>query len=164
MLESNNPADFPVFKRLDRAMIERMLRKIVSFLGNLPSMLKMETVNITPSMPVMAVIIERVEKRRVYFHIFHNRCKMGELNEASLICFWILKLHPFSCPNIETNELNAKIALCLLTNAVYYYQIKASGKRYAISPQLLQEAYYAFRFRDLSKEAIMLLATSLGKV
>jgi hypothetical protein len=144
-------------------MIERMLRKIESLLGNLSSVLGMETSNITLSMPVMAEIIERVEKRRVYLHIFHNRCKMGGLNEASLICFWMLKLHPFSCPRMETNELNAKIALCLLTNTVYC-QVKASGKQAAISQQLLKEAYYAFRFRDLSKEAIMLLATSLGTV
>jgi hypothetical protein len=110
----------------------------------------------------MTEIIERVEKRRIYFHIFHDKCKMGELNEASLICFWMLKLCPFSCSDIDTNELNAKIALCFLTNIVYYYQIKATGRKFSISQQLLKEAYYAFRFRDLSKEAIMLLATSLG--
>jgi hypothetical protein len=139
-----------------------MLRKVEGFLGNLSSMLKIETNRITMSLPVMIEIIERVEKRRIYLHIFHDKCKMGELNEASLICFWMLKLSPFFCPGIEANELNAKIALCFLTNIVYYCRIKTSGKKAAISQQLLKEAYYAFRFRDLSKEAIMLLTTSLG--
>ena len=40
-------------------------------------------------------IIERVEKRRVYFKIFH-KIDMSERNEASLYCFWILKLAPFT--------------------------------------------------------------------
>jgi hypothetical protein len=59
--------------------------------------------------------------------------------------------------------LNAKIALCFLTNTVYCH-VRTSGKKAAISQQLLKETCYAFKFRDLSKEAIMLLATSLGAV
>jgi hypothetical protein len=161
MTESNNPEDFPVFKHLDQTMVGRTLRKIENFLGNLSTLLKMKTASIAISMRVMTQIIERVEKRRVYFYIFHERCKMGELNEVALICFWILKLHPFFCNGIESNELNAKIALCLLTNIAYYCQCKTSRRRTAIPQQLIEEIYYAFRFRDMSKEAIMLLAASI---
>ncbi|GHT86710.1 hypothetical protein FACS1894137_12660 [Spirochaetia bacterium] len=161
MTESNNPEDFPIFKHLDQATIIKMLRKIESFLGNLSVMLNIETTKIGISMPIMTELIERVEKRRIYFHIFHDRCKMGELNEGALICFWVLKLHPFFCKGMETSELNAKIALCYLTNIVYYCQGKDFGKRTAIPAKLLKEIYYSFKYRDMSKEAIMLLATSL---
>ncbi|GHV11700.1 hypothetical protein FACS189491_03400 [Spirochaetia bacterium] len=83
MTESNNPEDFPIFKHLDQATIIKMLRKIESFLGNLSVMLNIETTKIGISMPIMTEVIERVEKRRIYFHIFHDRCKMGELNEGA---------------------------------------------------------------------------------
>jgi hypothetical protein len=103
--------------------------------------------DIHTSNPVMLEIYERIEKRRVYFHIFYNGCKMGELNEGSLMCFWILKLMPFTHPNIPANELNAKIALYLLNNMLLYYA-KKNKKRVNISD-------------PLSKEAIMVLAESM---
>jgi hypothetical protein len=62
----------------------------------------------------MLEIIERVEKRRVYFHVFYDGCKMGELNEGALFCYWILKLQPFFYTGMDSNMLNAKISLCLL--------------------------------------------------
>jgi hypothetical protein len=85
---------------------------------------------------------------------------MGELNEGSLMCFWILKLMPFSHKSIPAYELNAKIALYLLNNMLLYYARK-NGMRVNISDSLNTELYYSFRFRDISKEAIMALAKSM---
>jgi hypothetical protein len=108
----------------------------------------------------MLEIYERIEKRRVYFHIFYNGCKMGELNEGSLMCFWILKLMPFTHPNIPANELNAKIAFYLLNNMLLYYA-KKNNKEVNISNSLSKNIYYSFRFRNVSKKAIMILAESM---
>jgi hypothetical protein len=105
-------------------------------------------------------VIERVEKRRVYFHIFYEGCKMGEMNEVSLICFWILKLMPFYSSKMSNLELNAKIAVHIFTNMLAFVQ-KRMNKKANINKQLLNDLYYAFRYRDLSKEAIMLIAEGL---
>jgi hypothetical protein len=85
---------------------------------------------------------------------------MGELNEGSLMCFWILKLMPFSHQNIPSNELNEKIALYLLNNMLLYYA-KKNKRNVNISDSLNKDLYYSFRFRDISKEAIMALAKSM---
>jgi hypothetical protein len=76
------------------------------------------------------------------------------------MCFWIIKLTPFSHNSIPANELNAKIALYLLNNVVVYYARK-HNKRVNISESLYKNIYYSFRFRDISKESIMALAESM---
>jgi hypothetical protein len=108
----------------------------------------------------MYEIIERIEKRRIYFHIYYNGCKMGELNEGALMCFWIIKLTPFHFNGISNNILNAKIALCLFLNVLHYHTQKEKIKL-NITEKMVNDIYYAFRFRDLSKEAITILAGSL---
>lgn len=86
--------------------------------------------------------------------------KMGELNEGALICFWILKLAPFQYPDIENHVLNAQIALCIFINMAYFYA-NHYKRRLNFDPAIRDNLYYAFRFRDLSKEAIMHLAESM---
>jgi hypothetical protein len=161
MTKTSKPEDFPVFGSLDRQTVQRMFRKVEGYLRNLSDVLKFDTSKISLSIQVMIEIIERVEKRRVYFHIFYEGCKMGELNEGALFCYWILKLHPFSCPGIDSDVLNAKIALCLFINTVYYYS-NTNEKITGISPQYLNDVYYSFRYRDLSKEALMIMIQSFG--
>jgi hypothetical protein len=85
---------------------------------------------------------------------------MNELNEVSLLCFWILKLHPFFSDKTQSDILNAKIALYLFLTAVSY-TARADGKHINTGDRLVENLYYALRFRDLSKEAIMALAESL---
>ena len=76
------------------------------------------------------------------------------------MCFWILKLMPFSHPVIPANELNAKIALYLLNNMLLYYA-KKNNKKTNTTESLNSDIYYSFKYRDISKEAIMVLAKSM---
>ena len=157
---ANKIEEFPVFTSLDKATVQKMLAKIVSYLHNISDIIKIDHNKIDTSMDIMYEIIERIEKRRIYFHIYYNGCKMGELNEGSLMCFWIIKLTPFHLNGIPNNILNSKIALCLFMNMIHYHTQKENIKL-NISENMVNDIYYAFRFRDLSKEAIMILAESL---
>jgi hypothetical protein len=139
-----------------------MMSKIERYLGNISAVLKVNPGEITFSEDAMLEIIERVEKRRVYFHIFYNSCDMGELNEGALLCFWIAKLQPFHHPKISSSALNAKIALCLFMNAVYYVSEEAKTEK-RIPPRLVDDLFYSLRYRDISKEALMILAEGLAK-
>ena len=87
---ANKPEEFPIFTSLDKKTIQDMLLKISNYLHNVSDIIKIDHKEIDTSMDIMYEIIERIEKRRIYFHI-----------------------------------------------------------------------YYAFRFRDVSKESIMLIAESL---
>ncbi|GHV86041.1 hypothetical protein AGMMS50230_16490 [Spirochaetia bacterium] len=154
---ANTPEEFPVFTDLDMRQITILSSRFRLYLKDFE--INNGLSGIIASPPVIAEICERIEKRRIYFHIFYN-CKMGELNEGSLMCFWILKLMPFSHLSIPLNELNAKIALYLLNNVLIYHA-KKKGKKVNISSELYERLYYSFRFRDISKEAIMALSESL---
>jgi hypothetical protein len=157
---ANKVEEFPIFTSLDKTTVQDMLAKMASYLHNISDIIKVDHKKIYTSMDTMYEIIERIEKRRVYFHIFYNGCKMGELNEGALMCFWIIKLTPFNFDGIPNNILNAKIALCLFLNVLHYYTQKENIKL-NITEKMVNDIYYAFRFRDLSKEAIMILAESL---
>ncbi len=159
---ANKPEQFPVFTPLDKETIQKMLTKIASYLHNISDIIKVDYKKIDTSMDIIYEIIERVEKRRIYFYIYYDGCRMGEINEGALLCFWIIKLAPFHCNGISNNVLNAKIALCLFMNMLHYHTGKENQKL-IIAENVINDIYYAFRFRDLSKESIMILAESLIK-
>ncbi len=154
---ANTPEEFPVFTKLDMRQITLLNSKFKLYLKNIEEVQGITNILISPS--VMIEICERIEKRRVYFHVFYD-CKMGELNEGSLMCFWILKLAPFTHHSIPANELNAKIALYIFYNMLLY-QAKKNNKKINLSDSLSKDLYYCFRFRDISKEAIMALSESM---
>jgi hypothetical protein len=153
-----NPEDFPVFPPLDKDVLRESLRKLYGYLGKF---YKRYGIKPIPSQgDVLIEAIERIEKRRVYFHIFHDRLRMGELNEGALMCFWIIKLHPFCHQRIDTERLNAVIAVYVLASVVSHVA-RTRGKQVNLSQEIASSIFYAFRYRDISKEAIMLLAESL---
>ena len=157
---ANKPEEFPIFTSLNKKTIQNMLVKISNYLYNVSEILRIDHAKIDTSMDIMYEIIERIEKRRIYFHIYYDGCKMGELNEGALMCFWILKLNPFHFNGISNNILNAKIALCLFMNMLHYHTQKENIKL-NVTENIVNDIYYAFRFRDISKEAIMIIAESL---
>ncbi|MDR0878766.1 MAG: hypothetical protein LBN21_11990 [Treponema sp.] len=154
----NRPQDFPVFSKLDDDLIKSLKEKFNRYLSGFSRSTGIQ--DITTFDDVFYEILERIEKRRVYFHIFYDGCKMGELNEGALMCFWILKLAPFFSPRISSNVLNAKIAMFLF-NSMLSFVAKKTGRNVNISSQIVKDLYYSFRFRDVSKESIMILAESL---
>jgi len=111
-------------------------------------------------------IIGRVEKRKVYYHLFHKGLVMGELNEIALYCFWILKCQPFKYKNDkssnassgewDTDKVNLLIALSLFLSVIY-----DEKKDFNPSESFIRTLKYSFKYHDLSKEAIMTLAASL---
>ena len=108
---------------------------------------------------VLLDIIERVEKRKVYYRIFHGKV-MSEQNEAALYCFWILKLAPFfdgHAPNRYINVLFAAFLFLRVADRVG----RRMSRRVKVSGKYVQNLFYAFLYRDISKEAIMGLAESL---
>ena len=158
---ANKPKDFPVFSHIEKNTIDLMAAKIIRLLGNLSTVLGIDTTEVIRSDDVLIEIIERIEKRRIYFHVFYDGCEMGELNEGALLCFWIVKLHPFYHPKINSTTLNAKIAICLFTNAIYYHSETTKTKKdRRIPAHFIKDLYYSLVYRDISKESLMILAES----
>ena len=156
---SNKPDDFPVFSCVEKHTVEKMSVKLIKLLENLSSVLHINTTEITYSERMLIEIFERIEKRRIYFHVFYNGCDMGELNEGALLCFWVAKLQPFYHPKFDTTKLNAKIAVCLFTNVIYFYSDKIKQER-RVPAKFINDLYYSLLYRDISKESLMILAES----
>jgi len=158
---ANKPKEFPIFTPLDISEVNELIDGAISkLLNNINRMLDIESNSeIFIDREIMSNIITRIEKRRVYFHIYYE-LKMGELNEAALLCFWILKLMPFKHATISNSTLNTKIAYIFFIKMLYYVA-NETGKKVNVDKLLMNNLLYAFKYRDLSKEAIMALAESL---
>jgi hypothetical protein len=157
---ANKPEEFPVFTDPDLETMRQLMEKIPLYLKNVVSVLGIKSSSeIIVNQEILYDLLTRVEKRRVYFHIYYDKKKMGERNEGALICFWILKLMPFKHATIPNALLNTKIAYTFFINMLFYEAAKTK-RRVNIKSDLLNNTLYAFQYRDLSKEAIMALAES----
>ncbi|GHV23616.1 hypothetical protein AGMMS49959_17220 [Planctomycetales bacterium] len=160
MLDVKNPFDtaesvlskeYPPYRKLSRL-------EMLSRIEDLMLMLKIPHFHdVLYDDELLETVIERVEMRRSYFSIYHAPMKMGELNETALYCFWILKLQPFRIDGRTNLDANAFAAL----NVLWYGISFLTAKTVAPTRSMLDHLFYSFRFHDLSKEAIMLLAEAL---
>ncbi|MDR0744686.1 MAG: hypothetical protein LBE97_01900 [Holosporales bacterium] len=155
---ANKPHEFPTFSPLDKEAIKGLLEKLTLYISGFVSNSGIS--DLATQDTILYDIFERIEKRRIYFHIFYNGCQMGELNEGALMCFWILKLMPFTSSKIPTSALNARIALCIFFNMLFYVA-RTRNKKVNSTRQIIDDLFYAFCYRDLSKEAIMAIAESI---
>lgn len=123
--------------------------------------------DIVVDVPAVAELFVRLDKRKDYFIIFHDETEMNEVKEAALLAYWILKFKPF---NIKSDDLVLCRKYSQINEAfavfVLYSTIKEETKRiadmdFSISKEYNQKIMYAFKFWDISKEALMLIAESL---
>lgn len=104
-------------------------------------------------------IIIRVHKRRHYFKVFHNDMNTSEYKETALYCYWILKLRPLWIDPKEyksSERINEKFALHMYITLLKKYNGDFSEKD-GINIRHIKELLYSFRFRDLTKEAMILM-------
>jgi len=162
-MESHDPNDFPLFCDLDESTYAEKESELLDLLQRCCTIVGLNYSNVKWSKIRLRQIINMVERRRVYFHVFHQGMEMGELNEACLQCFWILKLYPFFDVEDSDNNMNLVFALKLFIDTIWYvaYKRVPSQKANCHSDEVLSHLLHAFRVRDLSKEAMMALAASM---
>jgi len=167
MQESNDINKFPYYKELDDKQFYAIYKDFVENVKKTLGLLKINKKDVHVVSPVyrnapVKVLIGRVEKRKIYFHVFH-RLRMDELNEASFYCFWILKLQPFRHrnENYDNNKLNVVIAVYFLLQTAFKHVKSHQNLTVGITQEALQNLLYAFQYHDLSKEAIMALARNM---
>lgn len=114
------PSEFPVFSNPPFVEMKRLYDGIKNYLQNYKSVLGIDDKDeFAFDQNILLEILSRIEKRRVYYHIFHNKMNMGEQKIVSLFCFWVLKLMPFRCKGKPNSLVNSKIALCAFINMLY---------------------------------------------
>ncbi|GBU20433.1 hypothetical protein R80B4_00311 [Fibrobacteres bacterium R8-0-B4] len=123
----------------------------------------MATHNIICNKDSLFELVDRVDKRKVYFRVFYEKVKegMSERNEAALYCFWILKLAPFFDATNPNSPINIDFAAYFLLKSIQYDCLKR-GVRRTLPDKYIDDLKYAFRFRDISKESIMAIADTMA--
>ncbi len=108
-------------------------------------------------------IAQRIEKRRVYYRIFHKGVKLSELRQAALLAYWISKKKPFQCA-FNDNGTITHPELGLINEDFATYIVYLGLKAYADENNCVVSDFeaiperlrYALNNWDLSKEALML--------
>jgi len=166
--ESTDVNDFPPFGELGESTYLAKETEMLDWLQRCCTIVGFNYSSVSCSKKRLREVINMVEKRRVYFHVFHRGkdgkpMEMGELNEVCLQCFWILKLYPFFYSEDPDVNVNLVFALKLFVDTVWYEAFKRvpPQKANCHSDEVLDHLHHAFRVRDLSKEAMMALATSM---
>jgi len=151
---------YPQYVPLTPAERRRGAAKIVSLLEEYSERTKIFSVtDIQCRKETLFEIVERVEKRRIYFHVFHG-LTMSEQNETCLYCFWITKLAPFFNVKNPDHQINAYFAAYLFLRTLRRVSQK-KGYALTVDRKHATNLVYAFNYRDLSKEAIMAMADAL---
>lgn len=114
--------------------------------------------SVRTNMNALKDIIVRVHKRKHYFKVFHNEMNISEYKETALYCYWVLKLRPFWIdPGYKSSErINEKFALHLYVSLLKKYNEDFSQED-GINRMHIRELLYSFRFRDITKESMILM-------
>lgn len=115
-------------------------------------------------------VILRVDKREGYFVVFHKGTQINEIKQAALVSYWIIKFKPFM---IDSDEPNRMHRYSRINEGFAFFYILSACKQYAqkkgyssmrdVSSRLKDEIMYAFTYWDLSKEAVILMAETIGE-
>jgi hypothetical protein len=110
-------------------------------------------------------IIVRVDKRKAYYHCFHNM-EINECKEAALYAYWIIKLRPFT---ITDKRYRNKFDACIINESFAIYLIglflECTGrikKTDNIKSSYCDFLEYSFRFRSFSIDSFVVLIESIS--
>jgi hypothetical protein len=157
---ANKPHEFPTFSPLDKEIVKFFLSRLKVYISDFAS--KSGIPDLATRDDILYGIFERIEKKRIYFHIFHNGCQIGELHEGALLCSGILKRRPFTSSKVQTRALNGKIAFSIFFSIVFYVAHKLNKQVYC-RKQIMDSLAYDFCLRNynLSTENILAMAEEI---
>jgi hypothetical protein len=149
---ANKPEEFKTWSDFSNIELKSFQKQFYDYYSTILPLLNIPEASITFDRNVVTEIIIRVKKRRVYFWIFHG-IEMNEMNETAIFCYWLVKLKPFY--RNDDQHINEKIALFIFFHAV------KKMKNKLISRRIIEILAYDFRYREISKEALMTFGETL---
>jgi hypothetical protein len=110
-------------------------------------------------------IIVRVDKRKAYYHCFHNM-DIDECKEVALYAYWILKLRPFTIiddaykENYDACNINEAFVIYLIGSILE--QTKRIKQTKKIKDSYTKFLEYSFRFRNFTIDSFIVLIESIS--
>jgi len=103
-------------------------------------------------------VIRRLDKRRVYYKVFHNLTEINEFKYVALQCYWINTLKPFMVVNEKSpiynapNELFSVYLIISMIRGVFSKVFPDTEFEYP-SNRRITDIAYNFKYCDMSREA-----------
>lgn len=121
---------------------------------------------------IVMAIIAKVDQRRRYFKYFHG-LDMSEYKEVALICFWYIKLQPICIVSKDVVAKDLRVYDSINEKLAVYYLLAtlrcmlnekqlSTDLLDALPKKYINEMVYSFTYRDISKEALILLIESIA--
>lgn len=115
-------------------------------------------------------VVKRVDKREVYYHIFHHIDKgsICEYKKVGLLAYWINTLKPFMVVKKDTeiyncpNELFSLFLILKVLSKIYEKRYNEPMPK--LSDNTIKDYIYNFKYCDLSREATILFVEMLASV
>ena len=149
---ANKPSEFETWSDFTYAEMKVFQKQFYDYYSAMLRLLEIPEASVLHNRNVLTEIINRVEKRRVYFWVFHG-IEMNEMNETALYSYWLVKLKPFY--RDDDQHINEKIAI------FYFFHRLSKIKNRSFSERVIKVLAYDFRYREISKEALMTFAETL---
>lgn len=112
-------------------------------------------------------VVRRLDKRRVYYKVFHDLTEINEFKYVALQCYWINTLKPFMVVNEEAsiynapNELFSVYLIISMIRGVFEKVFPDEDFAYPSSRRITDIAYN-FKYCDLSREATIAFVETLA--
>ncbi len=115
---------------------------------------------------IVLEIINKVDQRKKYFKYFHD-IDMSDFKEVALISFWYIKLKPIFVESDDAvyDTINEKLAFYFIIHTLTSLLRKNElplDKVENLNKVYVKEVIYSFVYRDISKEALILLVESIA--
>ena len=105
-------------------------------------------------------VIRRVDKRSVYYKVFHELEKINELKRTAIFCYWVNTLKPFlvvkeDCPIY--NSPNELFVVYLIISAVRsaYDEVYPNQEFNYPDDERISDIVYNIKFCDFSRESMI---------
>jgi hypothetical protein len=111
-------------------------------------------------------MIIRVDKRKAYYHYFHDDTEINEYKVAALYAYWILKLRPLTItdPRFITKrdhcDINELFAIYLICSTLY--QTGRLAKPITGEESYSKKLRYSFRYRNFTIDSFIVLVESIN--
>lgn len=162
------------YEELSRQEWEKEIQYILKIIEAFVQTNNIDKSNVSVNENVLFQIISKVHQRKQYFVFFH-KLDMSDFKELALNCFWIIKLKPLSLrqesltmeDRLELNSINEKFAVFYLMKKfrALAHDCEMSQERVDnfFDEKYIYELFYSFIYRDISKEAMILLVETIAK-
>ena len=112
-------------------------------------------------------VIRRLDKRRVYYKVFHDLDKINEFKYTAILCYWINTLKPFMVVNSSSKIYNApnelfSVYLIISMIRSVFNEVHPNEKFEYPSPKRITDIAYNFKFCDMSREATIAFVETLA--